>query len=161
MDSPLQLRISQDCAPDNIHLSITDVNNCTVSETFDLSEPARFSMTIESSLSRDGQYNIDCYGASTGYVNITPVNNVGEVDYLWIDGFLGSRRPEMSAGTFKIILTDSNSCHADSTVTLTEPDPIKITFDLTDPFCPDSPDGEIRTNCNRRYPRLRLYLSVA
>jgi gliding motility-associated-like protein len=124
-------------------LSITDVNNCTVTETFDLTEPARFSMTIAPSVSTDGNYNISCCGAQTGFVNLTAVNNVGPVDYLWIDGYLGSRRTNMSAGTYKIILTDSNNCHADSTVTLTEPDPIEIAFDKIDPFCPEARDGEI------------------
>jgi len=111
-----------------------------------MTEPARFSMTIEPSKSLDGNYNINCSGAQTGYVNLTAVNNVGQVDYLWIDGYMGSRRPNMPAGTYKIIMTDSNNCHADSTVTLTEPEPIRIAFDVTDPFCPDSPDGEIRTS---------------
>ena len=125
-------------------LTITDDNNCTVKERFDLTEPAKLSMAIEPSASFDGNYNIDCSEAQTGYVNLLALNNIGQVEYLWIDGYLGSSRSNMSAGTYKIILTDSNNCHADTTITLTEPDPIRISFDITDPFCPDSRDGEIR-----------------
>jgi hypothetical protein len=40
--------------------------------------------------------------------------------------------------TYKIILTDSNNCHADSTVTLTEPDPIEIAFDKIDRSVPST-----------------------
>ena len=100
-------------------------------------------MTIQPSVSIDGNYNISCFGAQTGYVNLDAINNVGQVDYLWADGYLGSKRPNMSAGTYKILLTDSNNCHADSTVTLSEPDPIRINFEKIDPFCPDAHDGQI------------------
>ena len=51
----------------------------------------------------------------------------------------------MSAGNYRIIITDSNNCRADSTVILTEPDPIRITFDVTQPYCPEKPEGEIRS----------------
>jgi gliding motility-associated-like protein len=125
---------------------IIDRNNCPTRDTFNLRQPQKLSMTIEPSVSRDGEFNIDCNGAQTGWVNVSAVNNIGRVDYLWADGYLGSRRPDMSAGTYKILLVDSNNCHADSTVTLEDPEPIRITFDVTDPFCPDSPDGEIRTS---------------
>ena len=124
---------------------ITDKNGCTVTETFDLTEPSRLSMTIETSISHDGQYNIDCYAAKTGYVNLSAVNGVGSVDYLWTDGFRGGSRANMSAGNYRIIIIDSNNCRADSTVTLTEPDPIRIKFDVTQPYCPEKPEGEIRS----------------
>jgi len=124
-------------------LTLTDVNNCTTTENFDLIQPSKLSMAIESSVSIDGNYNISCFGSQTGYVNLSSVNNVGEVDYLWGDGFLGSNRPNMKAGNYKIIISDSNNCQADSMVTLTQPEPIQITFETTDPFCPEKSDGEI------------------
>jgi gliding motility-associated-like protein len=125
------------------NVTITDVNNCSTSTTFELIQPDRLSLTIEKSVSIDGSYNISCFGGQTGFANLAAVNNVGSVDYLWADGFIGSKRPNMSAGTYKIIITDSNNCYADSTVTLTQPDPIHVVFEKVDPFCPDSRDGEI------------------
>ena len=124
-------------------VTITDVNHCSLTESFTLDQPEKLSMTITPSISQDGNYNIDCCNAQTGFVNLGAVNGVGAVDYLWADGYIGSNRPNMGAGIYKIILTDSNNCHADSTVTLTEPEPIRITFETVDPFCPDSRDGEV------------------
>jgi gliding motility-associated-like protein len=124
---------------------IIDRNLCPTLDTFRLDQPGRLSMNIDPSISRDGGYNIDCYGGQNGYVNISAVNNVGQTDYLWIDGYIGSNRTGMTAGTYKVILTDANNCQADSTVTLTDPEPIRILFDVSQPFCPDTPDGEIRT----------------
>jgi gliding motility-associated-like protein len=43
-----------------------------------------------------------------------------------------------------VIVTDANNCQIDSTVTLTQPDPITITVDeIKKASCPDIPDGGI------------------
>ncbi|HQG78691.1 MAG TPA: gliding motility-associated C-terminal domain-containing protein [Bacteroidales bacterium] len=124
-------------------MTITDRYGCSAVDDFDLTEPGKLGMTIATSTSRDGNYNIDCYGGQNGTATIMAVNNVGSVDYMWSDGYLGRTRSNLPAGTHKIIISDSNNCLADSTVTLTEPDEIKIEFIVTPAFCPDKPDGEI------------------
>jgi gliding motility-associated-like protein len=101
------------------------------------------SMTITTSISSDGAYNISCGGSKTGSVTLTAVNNVGVVNYMWEDGFEGNERTNLSAGTYKIIIIDANNCQADSTVTLTAPDSIKIYFEVVEPICPDATDGSI------------------
>jgi gliding motility-associated-like protein len=126
------------------NLSVTDNNQCTMLDSIVLTEPKQLSMTINSSISTDGKYNINCTGANTGSVTLSAVNNAGTVDYLWSDGINGDTRTNMLAGTYKIIITDANNCHADSTVTLTQPDSIKLAFDVTEPLCPDKPNGEIK-----------------
>ena len=123
---------------------ITDRNGCSVTETFMLNEPEQLAMTIEPSVSKDGFYNIDCAGAQTGTATVTAINNVGPVIYRWDDGNAGRIRTELSAGTYKVLIIDSNNCHAESEITLTEPERIKLDFDVTNAFCPDKPDGEIK-----------------
>ena len=126
------------------HLVITDKNSCTATGDFTLTEPGKLSMNLALSLSVDGIHNISCAGASTGSIDVTPINNAGGVTYLWSDGHIEKNRVNIPAGTYRVIILDQNNCNADSTVTLTEPDSIKIAFDVTQAFCPDSPDGEIR-----------------
>jgi gliding motility-associated-like protein len=125
-------------------MRITDRNGCTTTETFDLTEPGKLGMTTTTSVSSDGAYNINCAGGTTGSINVSAFNNVGSVEYLWADGYIGKARTNLGVGTYKVIISDANSCHSESVVTLTAPDPIKLTFDKTDPFCPEKPDGEIR-----------------
>ena len=122
---------------------ITDKNRCTTRDTFELIAPKRLGMSVNSSVSFDGGYNISCAGKNTGSLTVLPINSVGLTDILWNDSFKGNSRPNLFAGTYKIIITDSNNCQADSTVSLTEPDSIKIMFDVIKPFCPDKSDGEI------------------
>jgi gliding motility-associated-like protein len=52
---------------------------------------------------------------------------------------------------YKIIITDNNNCHADSTIILTAPDSIKLQLDVTPAFCPDSPDGQIKLKVTGGY----------
>ncbi|NMB52527.1 MAG: T9SS type B sorting domain-containing protein, partial [Bacteroidales bacterium] len=54
-----------------------------------------------------------------------------------------SLRTGLPEGIYELIITDSNGCHADTTLQLTAPDSIKIEFNITQPLCPDMPDGSI------------------
>ncbi|MBE3084957.1 MAG: gliding motility-associated C-terminal domain-containing protein, partial [Bacteroidetes bacterium] len=128
------------------NLLITDSNYCTATETINLIEPGKLGMTFTLSSSTAGGFNINCAGDSTGYIDIEPLNQVKTVDYLWGDGVFGKTRMNLPAGDYSVIITDANNCHAGSTITLTEPDSMKLIFDISQPFCPDKPDGEIRLN---------------
>ncbi|MEI8224845.1 MAG: gliding motility-associated C-terminal domain-containing protein, partial [Bacteroidota bacterium] len=128
------------------NLLITDSNYCTATETINLIEPGKLGMTFTLSSSTAGGFNINCAGDSTGYIDIEPLNQVKTVDYLWGDGVFGKTRMNLPAGDYSVIITDANNCHAGSTITLAEPDSMKLIFDISQPFCPDKPDGEIRLN---------------
>jgi gliding motility-associated-like protein len=128
------------------NLLITDSNYCTATETIDLTEPGRLGMTISLSTSIAGGFNINCAGDSTGFIGIEPLNQVKTVDYLWSDGIFGKTRMNLPAGEYSVIITDANNCHASSTITLTEPDSMKLVFEISQPLCPDKPDGEIILN---------------
>jgi gliding motility-associated-like protein len=128
-------------------LLITDNNSCTTTEIIDLSEPGKLSMTVNLSSSIAGGYNINCAGEKNGSIDIIPVNQVKTVSYLWSDGNYGSARINLSAGEYNVIITDSNNCTADSTISITEPDSLKLVFNIIkQPYCPDRPDGEVRLN---------------
>jgi gliding motility-associated-like protein len=100
-------------------------------------------MTIDRSVSLDGGYNLNCAGVNTGSATVTAINYVGSPSYLWSDGNTDSIRTNLSSGIYGIIITDSNNCRADSTISLTAPDSLKLNFTVTRPFCPDNSDGEI------------------
>jgi len=127
-------------------LQLVDSNQCKASEIFNLTEPGKLGMTFSLPSSTAGGFNINCAGDNTGYIDIEPVNQVSTVDYLWEDGIFGKTRTNLLAGNYSIIITDANNCHASAVVTLTQPDSLKIVFDITPPFCPDKPDGVILTS---------------
>lgn len=125
-------------------MHIQDANYCVADEIITLTEPGQLGMTFTLSESIAGGYNINCAGDSTATIDVVPLNQVISASYLWSDGESGKKRTLMPAGTYGVILTDANNCQATSSVTLTQPDSIKLSFSITQPFCPDKPDGEIR-----------------
>ena len=133
-------------------LQIVDNLACNTLETFILTEPGQLGMEVSLSSSTAGGYNINCAGEKTGYIGIEPLNQVKNVEYLWSDGLFGKTRTNLPAGEYSVIITDANNCYASSTVELTEPDSIKITFAVTQPFCPDMPDGAVLANVKGGVP---------
>ena len=136
----------------NYILNISDSLACNVTETFVLTEPGQLGMAFSFSSSNAGGFNINCAGARTGYIVIEPVNPVLEVEYLWSDGLFGKDRTDLPAGDYSVIITDANNCYASATVSLTEPDSIKIEFTVKEPFCPDMPDGAVSSTVSGGVP---------
>jgi gliding motility-associated-like protein len=61
------------------------------------------------------------------------------------DGFTAATKDisGLKAGQYTLVIIDENMCTTRESFKLTEPDPIGIAFDVTDPSCPEKPDGEI------------------
>ena len=125
-------------------LHIIDANFCTIDTIFTLTEPGELSFAFDPSHSLAGGFNINCAGDSTGSLNVIPVNAVGTVSYLWSDGETLQMRDNLPEGKYSVYISDSNGCFALDSTTLTQPDSLKLAFSVTQPWCPDKPDGEIR-----------------
>jgi gliding motility-associated-like protein len=124
-------------------LNILDANFCTATELITLTEQGRLSMSFDPSFSTAGGKNINCAGTNSGMLDVIPINAVGEVSYHWSDGSTLQNRTNLFAGDYSLVITDSNGCPADSSFTLSEPDTLKISFEVTQPWCTDKPDGSI------------------
>ena len=125
-------------------LILTDKNFCTATEVITITEPLELAMSFILSESIAGGFNINCAGDSSGSISIEPLNYVNSVDYLWSDGATGKTRINLPAGNYGVILTDANNCNTSSIITLTDPDSIRLDFRVSQPFCPDMPNGEIQ-----------------
>jgi gliding motility-associated-like protein len=133
-------------------LNIIDANFCTATEIITLTEPGKLSMSFDPSYSTAGGFNINCAGTNTGTLDVIPVNAVGDVSYLWSDGSQLQNRVNLYAGEYGVVITDANECPADSSFTLTEPDTLKFSFTVTQPWCTDKPDGAISVTASGGVP---------
>lgn len=124
-------------------LHITDSLACVAGGVFRITEPEKLGMEITVSSSIDGQYSVNCPGDRSGTIAVEPVNNVGSVTYLWSDGLYGQTRGGLPSGDYGIVITDANGCNASSSVTLTEPEPVTVSFSVEQPFCNDIYDGSV------------------
>jgi hypothetical protein len=96
--------------------TITDANGCTLSQTFNITEP----LTVVAS--SGPVTNVDCFGQSTGSVAVTQSGGVGPYTYAWSPNVSATNAAaNIPAGAYVITVTDANGCPSTITMTVTEP----------------------------------------
>lgn len=96
--------------------TITDANGCTISQTFNITEP----LTVVAS--SGPVTNVDCFGQSTGSVAVTQSGGVGPYTYTWSPNVSATNSAtNIPAGAYVITVTDANGCPSTITMTVTEP----------------------------------------
>jgi hypothetical protein len=66
---------------------------------------------------------------------------------LWSNVDSASNRKDLSVGAYSFTITDANQCSTNGSITLTEPDPINISFSgVENPKCFKTEDGKATIN---------------
>ncbi|MCD6068618.1 MAG: hypothetical protein K0S33_3444, partial [Bacteroidetes bacterium] len=111
-------------------VTATDVNACSASINFTITEPSQISFTASS------QTNISCFGGNTGAFEVNAaVGGTGGFIYDWSPGNpTGDGTTSVSgltAGTWTVTATDANACSEFISFTITEPSAITSTLTVT------------------------------
>jgi uncharacterized repeat protein (TIGR01451 family) len=116
-------------------VTVTDANGCSKECTSVVTEPA-CNLTI----SVTGT-NVSCFGGLDGSASVAAINNLGSVTYSW--GTLGNTTtiPGLPAGTYDVTVTESPTCTATGSYTVTEPDELVIVCSKTDATTYGGSDG--------------------
>ena len=87
---------------------------------------------------------VKCNSEKSGEARVL-VNIPSNVTYTieWFDGVTTALHTGLPAGTFFVKITDQTGCLANYFVTITEPDPLLVTSDVTDLLCYQVPEGKI------------------
>ncbi len=101
-------------------LTVTDLTGCTYSDTFTIVEPAPIALSITL------QKPVVCPGANDGELLAVPGGGVPPYSFLWSNGDTTALADTISAGTYTVIMLDSNGCQGFDTITVTD-------FDLVNP----------------------------
>ncbi len=104
-------------------VTVTDVNGCSTTSTFTLTQPAVLEKTNFSSPTFACGYNISCNGGNNGAINLDVTGGASCVayTYIWSDGATTEDRTGLSAGFYSVTVTDANGCSFTDGITLTEP----------------------------------------
>ena len=118
---------------------VTDANGCTGSNEWTLTQPDPIVITATPT-------DPPCNAANTpqvmGEIALSVSGGTGTYTYAWStsDGGAGlipadQSQTQLSGGTYTVVVTDGNSCTAETTVVLTEPDEINVLAQATNLSC--------------------------
>ncbi len=131
--------------PGSYSVTITDFNNCQITETEEIDNPQ--SIQISAAITASS-----CATSSDGAIDITPAGGSEPYTYAWTGpaGFSStsqdiSNRPP---GTYSVTVTDANLCSASGTYTINSPGALSATFATVNASCFGVPDGSITTTPN-------------
>jgi gliding motility-associated-like protein len=112
-----------------ITVTVTDINSCTMEETFNVTEPAALSGVLTPS-------NVSCNAGADGSIDPVIFGGVGPYEYLYMPGNITDQTPmTLTAGDYTLQVTDANGCTLVLLQTLTEPDALATSFTSVDALC--------------------------
>ncbi len=122
---------------DNYSVTVIDNNNCTISDTFALIEPAFLASAIDSFA------NTSCFGVCDGTASVLVTGGVTPYTYSWTNAQTASVDSLMCAGAHNVSIIDNNGCSTISSINISEPPLLLTTIDVIDVSCNGGSDGSI------------------
>jgi len=143
--------VVEDLTPGSYSVEITDANDCSVSETFEIETSFEIEVTAVVS-------GVLCNGDNTGSIEIDVDNTTGITSFLWTNTDTGFSSPtedifNLSAGSYSLEITDELGCGFTQTYEVTELESIEITIDQVVPeTCSGESDGSIEISISGGTP---------
>lgn len=137
-------------------LDLEDANGCLASDTIVLTEPDEDLLVTSDILIYPNGFNISCFDAMDGEIDLTVSGGVPNYTYLWelnnIDFALTEDVNMLDEGLYEVLVIDDNGCDTLIQFQVVQPPEILINSVISDfdggfnISCADSCDGEININ---------------
>ena len=121
----------------NYSLIITDSLGCTFNISVTLTQPLA-PVSIASSV-----FNVSCFGGSNGRIDVAFNGGTAPYTFVWSNGATTQNITNLIAGTYTITVTDQHGCVFIETYTITQPNPLQITWVVDNVNCFAGNDGAI------------------
>jgi hypothetical protein len=100
---------------------ITDANGCDSNVmAYTLSDPQLLESSIQLTSDYSG-YSVSCNGASDGTISLDVQGGSGIYFFQWSNGETTQDVTNISAGSYSVLITDSNNCQISESILLSEP----------------------------------------
>ncbi|CCH51821.1 adhesin AidA-related [Fibrisoma limi BUZ 3] len=118
-------------------VTATDANLCTATMSVTISQPQPLSLTAQAT-------PVDCFGQANGTIQLAVTGGTQPYAYQWNTGATTEDLTGLIAGIYSVTVTDSNGCTAATSVTVTQPTELSLTYQSQDPDCFGASDGGIQ-----------------
>lgn len=98
-----------------ISVTVEDANGCSSSASTTITQPTQLTASVGSVT------NVQCFGASTGAININVGGGTGIKTFAWSNGANTEDLSSRPAGSYTITVTDQNSCTVSTSATISQP----------------------------------------
>ncbi len=132
-------------AAGNYSVTVTDANSCTGTISVNITEPSALTVS-------ETHQNVNCFGNSTGSIDVTASGGTGTLTFLWTGGSTNEDRTNIPAGNYSVTATDANSCTKTLNVTITEPPVLTAITSRTNVTCNGLNNGTITVNTSGGTP---------
>lgn len=112
----------------NYAVTITDAGGCSTSVTATVIQPATLSVSATGT-------GVTCFGGNNGTATVAPTGGTPSYSYLWSNGGTGSSTTGLPVGNYSVTLTDSKSCTATFTGTISQPTAVSASVSTTNAAC--------------------------
>jgi len=115
---------------------VTDANGCTVTGQATISEPAPLTLSLSA-------MDASCNGSSDGSVDLTITGGTPPYSYNWDSGETTEDLRAISAGSYRVEVTDANNCSAKASAIVSEPSALSLSLTPKNAGCYGTSDGSI------------------
>ncbi|MES2284804.1 MAG: PKD domain-containing protein [Bacteroidota bacterium] len=111
-------------------VTITDSKGCTDTTSVEITQPVQ-ALSATSTVS-----SASCFGGANGAASITPIGGTPSYSYQWTPSVsINDTAFGLSPGNYIILVTDTNSCQKNISLSIAEPSEITGTLVTIDPSC--------------------------
>ncbi|MBP6732754.1 MAG: gliding motility-associated C-terminal domain-containing protein [Chitinophagales bacterium] len=100
--------------PGTYTVVLSEANRCEQTLTFTITEPTAITSSIES-------VNDSCYGSKNGSATLTVSGGTPPYNFLWDSLITTQNIYNLPAGLYTVLITDSQACFKNDSVTITQP----------------------------------------
>lgn len=135
-------------------IEVTDATGCSIRGTYDITEPPTLTTEVTGN-------NPTCAGNATGFAVISVSGGTPGYTYEWStnpvqNGVMGIN---LESGTYTVTATDLNLCTIVDTVTITDPDSVRVTTVPVGVTCFAGDDGRVEINATGGSRPYKYYLN--
>ncbi|MDP4268052.1 MAG: PKD domain-containing protein, partial [Bacteroidota bacterium] len=121
---------------DNYTVTVTDAKGCIRNKTINISQPDSLSLSFKT-------FDVNCYGDITGNINLDVSGGTAPYNYIWSNGKTSQDINKLSAGYYRVTVTDNNNCIKIGSANIKEPLPLDAFADKKDIKCHGQKTGAI------------------